>query len=80
MALGRAVVATTIGAEGINYTNGKNIMIADTPDEFLTAIEHLYKNPDVCKEMGENAQELIQKEHNTKKIIQRLLAFYREIL
>ena len=80
MALGRAVVATSIGAEGINYTNGKNIIIANTPDEFAKAIENLYENPDFCKEIGKNARELIQKEHNTKKIIQRLLAFYREIL
>lgn len=80
MALGRAVVATSVGAEGINCTHGENIMIADTPDEFVKAIEHLYKNPDVCKETGKKAQELIQKEHNTEKIIQRLVAFYREIL
>jgi polysaccharide biosynthesis protein PslH len=80
MALGRAVVATSIGAEGINYTNGKNIIIANTPDEFAKAIENLYENPDFCIEIGKNARELIQKEHNTKKIIQRLLAFYREIL
>ena len=80
MALGRAVVATSIGAEGINYTKNENIKIADTPDEFALAIEQLYKEPDVCTEIGKKAQKLIQQEHNTTKIIQRLIAFYREIL
>lgn len=80
MALGRAVVSTSIGAEGIKCTNKKNIMIANTPDEFARAIEHLYKNPDFCIEIGKKAQKLIQEEHNTEKIIHRLVAFYREIL
>ena len=38
MAMGKAVVATTIGAEGINYTTGKDIMIADTPEAFCEAV------------------------------------------
>jgi len=80
MALGRAVVATSIGAEGINYTDGENILIADTPEEFVTAVNHLYKNPDKCHEVGKKAKELISEEHNTKKIIQQLVSFYREIL
>lgn len=80
MALGKAVVATSVGAEGINCTNGKNIMIADTAEKFAVAIDFLYKNPDVCLEIGRNAQVLIQEEHNTAKIIQQLIAFYREIL
>jgi len=39
MAMGKAIISTTIGAEGIGYTNGKDILIADSPDEFIAAIE-----------------------------------------
>jgi glycosyltransferase involved in cell wall biosynthesis len=80
MALGKAVIATSIGAEGIHYTNGENIMIADTPEEFLAAVKCLYQNPDESTKMGANAKALIEKEHNTNKIIEGLVAFYWEIL
>ncbi len=80
MALGRAVVSTAIGAEGINYEQNKNILIADSPEDFAKAVLELYHNPEKCKAMGQAAQKLILEEHNTQKIIQRLIAFYREIL
>ena len=80
MALGKAVIATSIGAEGIHYTNGENIMIADTPGEFLEAVKWLYQNPEERTKMGANAKALIEKEHNTNKIIEGLVAFYWEIL
>jgi glycosyltransferase involved in cell wall biosynthesis len=80
MAMGKAVISTTIGAEGIHYTNGKDILIADTVDAFSKAIEYLYKNPTKSKEIGENARKLILEKHNSEKLIRRLISFYREIL
>jgi len=80
MSHSKAVVSTSVGAEGINYTNNKNIMIADTPEEFAKAIEYLYNNPEKATEMGRNALELVKQDHDIEKIILQLLAFYREIL
>ncbi len=80
MALGKAVVATTIGAEGIACTNGKEIMLADTPEDFARAIERLWNDPEFCKEVGDNAAELIARDHDNEKIIEKLTAFYGEIL
>ncbi len=80
MSWAKAVVSTSIGAEGINYTDNKNIMIADTPEEFAKAIEFLYNNPEKAEEMGRKARELVRQDHDIEKIIRQLLAFYREIL
>ena len=80
MAMGKAVISTKIGAEGIHYTDGKNILIANTAEEFLKAITQLYKNPAKSKEIGENASKLIFEKHNNEKITQTLISFYREIL
>jgi glycosyltransferase involved in cell wall biosynthesis len=38
MAAGRAVVSTTIGAEGLPTENGRHILLADTPQEFADAV------------------------------------------
>lgn len=80
MALGKAIISTEIGAEGIAYTHGLNILIANTPEEFLGAIEKFISNKDFCEEVGNNARKLIEEKHNLDKITQKLLAFYQRVL
>ncbi|PLX02280.1 MAG: hypothetical protein C0595_11255 [Marinilabiliales bacterium] len=80
MALARAVISTTIGAEGINITNGENIIIADNKDDFFEAIKFMFAEPAKVEELGRKARLLIEEEHNTEKIISKLEAFYRQIL
>jgi glycosyltransferase involved in cell wall biosynthesis len=38
MGAGKAVVSTTIGAEGLDYHDGRDIVIADTPETFAAAV------------------------------------------
>jgi len=79
MALGKAVISTSIGAEGINYTNGKNIMIADDASSFAEAIITLSNNKDKCISIGQSAKKLIHEEHDKGKIADRLIKFYGEL-
>lgn len=45
MAAGRAVVSTTIGAEGLPTENGRHLLLADTPREFADAVLTLLRDP-----------------------------------
>ena len=80
MASGKTVISTKIGAEGINYENGKNILIANTPYEFSEAIKKCVRDQDYCNMIGRNARILIKNEYNNNKIIKKLMNFYKEIL
>ena len=80
MALGKAVISTTIGAEGIDYTVGKNILIADDATSFVNEIKKLHNNIEFCNNIGENARTLIFEEHNNSKLIDEMIEFYRSIL
>ena len=80
MAMGKAVVSTSIGAEGINYTDGENILIADTPEDFCNAISTLFKNPEEATKIGEKARKLVAEDHSSAKIIEQLVSFYQQIL
>jgi len=80
MSLGKAVVSTSTGAEGIDYENGKNIFVADTAEAFIKSISILYTQPELAERMGKEARRLIAKLNSTKGIIQRLTELYREIL
>ena len=44
MAMGKAVVSTTVGAEGLPVTNGRDIDIADEPARFAHAVVHLMRD------------------------------------
>lgn len=80
MAEGRAIVSTTIGAEGINYTDQKNILIADTPDEFCSAIYQLKTQKDLCRMIGKAARELVEIEYDNNVIGKKLILFYKSLL
>ncbi|MFA6924601.1 MAG: glycosyltransferase family 4 protein [Bacteroidales bacterium] len=79
MALGKTIISTTIGAEGIDCTNGENILIADTPEEFLLAIGKCIEDKDYCKKIGNNARQLIVEKYNNDMIIEKLVGFYQEL-
>jgi glycosyltransferase involved in cell wall biosynthesis len=76
MALGKAVVSTSVGAEGISYTNGHDIIIADTAQDIAAEIKKLVQNPEHTKTIGKNARELIESNYSNKNIINDLISFY----
>lgn len=45
MAAAKAVVSTTVGAEGLDVTNGRDILLADTPDQFASALSRILVDP-----------------------------------
>jgi len=62
MAMERAVVSTTIGAEGLPLTPGKEILIADTPEEFAESVIGLLDNREMAQELGRNAATRVRNE------------------
>ena len=80
MALGKPVITTTIGAEGINAVSGEQLIIADDEESFYTAVVNLMNNPDFCKSIGQQAWELVFKNYNNIDIASSLAEFYNNHL
>ncbi|MBK7851921.1 MAG: glycosyltransferase [Bacteroidetes bacterium] len=78
MALGKTIISTTIGAEGINAESGKNILIADTPLDYFETIKKCLDNPEACRQIGIAARQLAEEEYSNLSIGKKLLNFYRE--
>jgi len=72
LALGKPIITTTIGAEGINVTDKENILIADTPEQMIQAIDFCINNVQKIEEIGKNARKLIENQY-TQEIISRAL-------
>lgn len=79
MALGKPIVSTSIGAEGIEVEDGKDILIANTPEEFLFQIEKCISDKMLCKSIGNNAKEVIANKYNNNKITEKLIDFYHTL-
>ena len=79
MALGKPVVTTTIGAEGINVTNDENILIADTVNDFSQHILNLLSDKSFYNQISNNAKKFINRNFNNNKITSDLLKFYEVV-
>jgi polysaccharide biosynthesis protein PslH len=78
MAAGKAIISTPLGAEGIHCTDGKNIFLADTPEEFIAAILKVAGNRQLCTEAGKNARKLVEEEYQQHDLIRKMLGFYQK--
>lgn len=58
MAMGKAIVSTTIGCEGLNVTDRQNILIADHPKSFADNTIELLKNTDMRRNIENEARKL----------------------
>jgi len=60
MAAGKAVVSTTIGAEGLALTHGRDVVLADTPQAFAAEIRELLRDRTRAERMGRAARALVE--------------------
>ncbi|WP_158825932.1 glycosyltransferase family 4 protein [Mucilaginibacter lacusdianchii] len=80
MAMQKCIISTSLGAEGISYENGENILIANTQEEFFKAIKRCISDENFCKRIGRNAREQVRKNHDTHVVTQKLVEFYQKVL
>jgi glycosyltransferase involved in cell wall biosynthesis len=78
MSLGKPIVTTDIGTEGIPTENGNNIMIANTADEFIEAITRLINNRELSDQIGKNAIGFIQEKFDNLSQAGSLIEFYKQ--
>ena len=79
MALGKTVITTLVGAEGIQYSEFEDIIIADNEPKMVENICRLYQHPEEAEAIGLNARRLVEELYDNKKIIKRLEIFYNEL-
>jgi len=72
MSFGLPVISTSIGAEGINYTLNKNIIIANTLEEFELGLKVLTSKIDLSKTISEKALQLIDKKYQWSVIVENI--------
>lgn len=79
MAMGKTVITTRVGAEGILYDEEVNIIIAENKAKMVEAIRAINENPEIAVRIGQAARKLVEETYDNRKIIARLLMFYEQI-
>jgi len=73
MALGTPVVSTSKGAEGLDVTHGRDILIADEPKAFAGAILKLFADADLRAELAVNGRRLVEERYSWDTCAERLI-------
>ncbi len=80
MAMGKAIVSTRIGAEGVVLEDGKNILIADTPQEIADAVLKIMRNEHLRERLGKSAHTQAEKKYDWRILGNKMLAVYDSVL
>lgn len=76
MGMGKAVVSTTLGCEGFDLVPGQDLVIADTPAAFASAVGELLRDPGARDRLGRAAQRFAGTNYDWPKIVPRLEKVY----
>jgi sugar transferase (PEP-CTERM/EpsH1 system associated) len=77
MAMGKAIVSTSVGCEGLAVTPGHDILVADDPREFAHQVLRLLGEPELAARLGRNGRALIEQRYDWRAIGAGLLDAYR---
>jgi polysaccharide biosynthesis protein PslH len=64
----KAIVSTTMGAEGIEVQSGKHLLLADSPEDFAKACTQLLKDAGLRSRLGEEGFNLVRDRYQWKRI------------
>jgi glycosyltransferase involved in cell wall biosynthesis len=76
MALGKAIVSTSIGAEGSETKNEQEIMIENSSDDFAEAVCNLLNNEIFSRELGIRAKDFSKSHFDLNASSEKLIEFY----
>jgi glycosyltransferase involved in cell wall biosynthesis len=79
MALGRPVVTTTIGCEGLDVRDNEHVLIADTAESFAARTVQLINSPELWQAIAARARELVVNQYDWDAIAGQMLRLYEEL-
>ena len=75
--MGRPVVSTTVGAEGLEVEHGRHVLLADNPGAFAQAVLDLLDDPAQCASLAAAGRRLVEQKYGWDALAERLDQFIR---
>ena len=80
LAMGKAIVSTSMACEGIDVTAGKNVLFADSPSEFVTQIQRLRNDIELRQSLGREARRFVTDHYSWPVIGRNLSTVYQRLV
>ncbi|HXW37472.1 MAG TPA: glycosyltransferase family 4 protein [Nitrososphaerales archaeon] len=80
LSCGKAVVSTSVGAEGLDLVDGRDFLIRDGPDEFASGIQKLISDEESAAGLGREGQSRVRLNYSWTAIVKELADYYREMV
>ena len=80
MAMGTAIVSTSLGVEGVEAVPGRDLLVEDKPAAFAQAVNRLLAEPILAARLGQSARQLAVRQYAWSGAARALENFYREML
>jgi len=78
--MGKAVLSTTLGAEGLPVTHDENIVLADSPDAFARAAVRLLRSPELRARLGGAARAMVERDASWATAAEQFHASMSEVV
>ena len=76
MAMGKPVVSTSIGCEGLEVSPGKDILVADTPEDFANSVQNLLEDLPMRQRLAAAGRKLVEEQYSWDMIGRHLTDAY----
>ena len=80
LAMGKAIVSTSVGAEGLDLKDSEEIFISDEPEAFADAVTRLLTDAPLRRRVGENGRARVEQDYDWRSIGEKLHQLYTKIL
>jgi glycosyltransferase involved in cell wall biosynthesis len=80
MACGIPVIATTLGLGTIKAVDGESILVADTPNEFVSSIISLIEDQGKRESIGNRGLEFVRNNHSWEAGAEKVQEIYQQVL
>jgi len=80
LSMGRPVVSTTIGAEGLDVQGGAHVALADEPAAFADAVASLLADPAAARSLGERGRELVRERYDWTRVDELVAASLADVV
>jgi glycosyltransferase involved in cell wall biosynthesis len=75
-AMGKAVVSTSIGCEGLAAEDGRNILVRDDPESFARAVCDVLRDPALRRQLGAEGRRTVEQRYSWEQIGELLTSLY----
>jgi polysaccharide biosynthesis protein PslH len=80
LAMGKAMVSTSLGCEGVAVRDGEHLLIGDDADTFAARVVELFRDPAAGAQLGRAGRALVERDYSWSLAGERIEALYERVV